>query len=1133
MSTDDDHQQALIDAIGALERQRDALGDGVVDAALAPLRRQLRAASAETADPERRLRQVSVLFLDLVGSTQLIQHLDPEDAQAVVDGALAAFTAIVQRHGGEVLRYAGDNIKAAFGVSGTREDDAERAVLCGLALLQEAAHRGDAVRRAHGHEGFDARVGIHTGAVVLGGGIEKDKSLSGLAVNIAARLEQAAPTGALRVSQETWSLVRGMFDADEQPPLTVKGHDAPIASWLVRGTKPRAFRLVARGIEGLETALVGRRAELAQLDAALEGLLADRAPRALTLVAEAGLGKSRLLHEFQHRLSAHAATCWLLLARSQPSSGLQPYGLLRDMVSRRLDIADSDSAEVAKAKLIDGLAPWLNQPDDPAPEPLGQLIGLDFSSTPALVRLGSDAGLLRDRGLAALRVWLERLSASDGSPVVMLLDDLQWSDDASLDALALLLKRATMPLLALICARPGLIDRRPDWGVGLPQHRRLTLQALDEQEQGELTAALLQRLDEVPALLGELIRQRAEGNPFYAEELVKMLIDHGVIETHEGRWHFHAARLQPGRLPTTLTGVLQARIDALAPEARTALQLASVIGPVFWDEALAALDGAAPASLPVLQARAMVQMRPTSVFEDSVEEAFHHHLLHQVSYDTVLKEQRRQAHARVAAWLTARVGGRSDEYLAITAEHHARAGQHAQAADWFERAAALGVLRFASRQALHFIDRALGEAALAPEPCPAERLYELEWLRSLSCVHLGLSDDQSQVLDRMLALGEAHGRQDWLARALAARTLWAYRRGLLAQAEAVARRGAEVAVAADHAASAALCIGNLAYIHLERREFDAVRGHLAQAHRWARLARERMLLPGDGVYVVQMLLIENHLHSAENNHAAAADASRRAVAAMEGADRPLLQTNCHGTLVTDAFVRGDLALATVHLEIAERLVREYELQVMLPMTQRSRAFLYLLQERWSQAGAAGAASVATSRAAANTVDALKGRAHEAEAAWRSGRSADAVAIWQEMVATCEQLGETNRIHAPRLRLADARAASGRPDDVAGAHQAVLAELAAEARGVAIKGPYREAARMAAWRVLRRAGDPAAAGQLAVAATELEKVLSAFDDGDVRERIVRVMPWHREVLEALALPPSAVRNATWLSAALAG
>ena len=197
---------ALREAIAALQAQRKALGEVLVDAALAPLLEHLAGLDAERPAevPLRRLRQVSVLFLDIVGSTQLIEHLEPEDVQSVVDGALAAFTGLVRQHGGEVLRYAGDNIKAAFGADGTREDDAERAVNCGLALLQEAARRGSAVQQAHGLSGFDARVGIHTGAVVRGGGVEQDNSLSGLAVNIAARMEQAAPPGSLRISMDTY-----------------------------------------------------------------------------------------------------------------------------------------------------------------------------------------------------------------------------------------------------------------------------------------------------------------------------------------------------------------------------------------------------------------------------------------------------------------------------------------------------------------------------------------------------------------------------------------------------------------------------------------------------------------------------------------------------------------------------------------------------------------------------------------------------------------------------------------------------------------------------------------------------------------------------------------------------------------
>jgi predicted ATPase len=256
---------------------------------------------------------------------------------------------------------------------------------------------------------------------------------------------------------------------------------------------------------------------------------------------------------------------------------------------------------MSRSKLVQGLAPWLGQINDPAPELLGHLIGLDFSAAPAVQRLGGDARLLRDRAVTALRLWLERLAASDGSPVVLLLDDLHWADDASLDALVVLLKSITGPLLALLCARPGLIERVPSWGEGLPQHERLTLQRLDAAQGSALTQSLLQRLNPVPIELAALIERRAEGNPYYAEKLVGMLLDLGVISSDGGKdsgqdsgqhngsdgkdlddnasaWRFHPDRLNPQRLPT-LTGVLQARLDALDPEARRALQMAASSGP--------------------------------------------------------------------------------------------------------------------------------------------------------------------------------------------------------------------------------------------------------------------------------------------------------------------------------------------------------------------------------------------------------------------------------------------------------------------------------------------------------------------------------------------------------------------------
>jgi class 3 adenylate cyclase len=232
--------------------------------------------TAARSDPGRaERRQVSVLFLDVVGSTEMVRVLDPEDAQAVLDDALAAFARSIAAHGGQVLQYAGDSVLAVFGTPRSREDDAERAVHAGLALLADARMRAPLIRQQHGVDGFDIRVGIHTGEVLLGGNADIEGAIRGFTVHVAARLEQTAPPGHLRISQATWRHVRGVFEAEVQAPLTVKGQDEPMTTWFVTRARPRRLRTVARGVEGVDTPLVGRDDELAlllqQVDAVLDG----------------------------------------------------------------------------------------------------------------------------------------------------------------------------------------------------------------------------------------------------------------------------------------------------------------------------------------------------------------------------------------------------------------------------------------------------------------------------------------------------------------------------------------------------------------------------------------------------------------------------------------------------------------------------------------------------------------------------------------------------------------------------------------------------------------------------------------------------------------------------------------------
>ena len=1144
---------ALEGAIAALGAQRTVLGDAVVDAALALLQQRLAAGTlarspAQTpaqapaqqseqtdTEPTRRLRQVSVLFLDIVGSTSLSEHLDPEDVQAVIDTALSAFTAVVNSHGGRVLQYAGDSLLAAFGVDGVHEDDAERAVLGGLSLLQQARAQAETVQRRFGRSGFEVRVGISSGSVLMGGGVDGDGTIRGHTVNMAARMEQTAPVGALRISQDTWALVRGAFEAEAQAPITVKGHDEPLATWLVKAARPRALRLPGRGIAGVETPLAGRLHELQRFDATVQALLSDRQPCTLTLLAEAGLGKSRLLREFQHRLSDLNPSWSLLPARAQPSGSLQPYGLLRDLLLRRLEIADSDNADTARAKFVHGLAPWLAQPNDPAPELLGQLIGLDFSAAPAVIRLGSDTRLLLDRALAALRLWLQRLAASDGSPVVLLLDDLHWADDASLDALSKLLKELQGPVLALLGARPGLLERRADWGDALPRHERLVLAPLSTAHGAALAQSLLHRLGTVPPALAALIEQRAGGNPFYAEELVMLLIDQGVIERRsdsgaDAEWTFHAEQVLPQQLPATLTAVLQARIDALDSGQRRALQMASVIGPVFWDDALAALDKHGPSALPALQNKALVQRRPVSAIEHTAEEAFEHHLLHEVSYGTVLKPDKVQAHARAAAWLTERVGDRSDEYLAITAQHHERAGQHALAADCYDRAAKKAADRSAFKAVLQYADSAEEKLVLAGESWPPERFLRSMKRRIAACDSLALRDRQAQEIHCLLTAGEAQSRPNWVAQALTSLTLLNFWLGRLEEAQATARKGAALAQTADEPGLGALCLGNLAWMAVERQETEAAQQHLDAAMALAVQAREQLRTPGDELIEVQLLLVQAGVYAICNNLTARNATVVRALTLSSRLNDPRLHCSCHNYAAMDARMRADETDAALHLDAAERLATEFGLPLAMANAQLERARLHLQCGRWEDAARDSTAAEQRHLAMSNAANALKSRAVAAEALWRGGRFDEAVALWNEDAAAQMKRADPVAARCTRLRLAEARAASKNADDVDAALQAVRAELPAMAHAEALSGtPYPLAARLSAWRVLHRARHPQAPGQLALAEAELQQVLDGFDDPAVRQRVAQRVPWHRDVLEARALadsdsPPAANNGA---------
>jgi class 3 adenylate cyclase/tetratricopeptide (TPR) repeat protein len=819
-------QTQLESAIAALQGQRATLGDAVVELATAPLRAKL-AALLQPSGLQH--RQVTVLFADVVGSTAMAQGLAAEDALAVLDSAMRRMAHIVKAHQGRVLKFTGDGVKAAFGMDGSREDDAERAVRAGLAIVAAGREQAEDVQRAHGVADFAVRVGLHTGDVALGAGIEADNTAMGAAVNIAARMEQSAPPGALRISHDTWAQVRGLFALDEQPPLRLKGIDAPMQTYLVRSALERNVASVERGLQGLSTPMVGRDMELQRLLHTVAQAHQTRHLQALTLVGDAGLGKSRLLRELTAALTAHVSAIpaghRLLTLRSQPDGLLRPWGLLRSLLAVQCDVADTDSAEAAQRKVVSALSPWFAERGERQAQLIGQLSGLDFADSPTVK--GLDPRSLRDQALAALVAYLQALSAQGGALPVLIVEDLHWADDSSLDLLQHLLAHAAeLPLALVMTARPPLLARRPGWAA---PDVTVLLSPLPATHSNELAQALLKRMGEVPPRLIERIVAQAEGNPYYTEELVRRLIDDGVVTPGGPLWTVQLDRLDTLRLPTTLVGLLQARLDALPAADRQAARQASVIGHVFWDDALHALDAHATQALPALQRAAFVKAHDGSDIEGTPERQFDHHLLHQVTYDTLLKAERKLGHSAAARWLTERTQGRGAEFLAMTGEHAERAGETELAVDCFEQAGTEAQRRFANAAAVAWLRRAL---VLLGEASPTRRFRLLALLDSIADT-LGDRAAQDAVHADMAALLERHADDACQARLWHLQAMLADRRGDRAVAERYSRQACDLAERCEAAETAALSHALLVWLHIARHEFDAARLHVEPGLQWA------------------------------------------------------------------------------------------------------------------------------------------------------------------------------------------------------------------------------------------------------------------------------------------------------------
>ncbi|MEO7117592.1 MAG: adenylate/guanylate cyclase domain-containing protein [Candidatus Limnocylindrales bacterium] len=719
-----------------------------------------------TAAAERRL--VTVLFADVVDSTALAERMDPEDWSGAIRATLALMTAPIGRYGGTVAQLIGDGLLAIFGAPAAHEDDAVRAVQAGLDMIESVLADAPRLRREFGKElgdGPHIRVGINSGlAIVEGMGGDGSRAVDALGdtVNVAARMQGAARPGSVIVTGDTWRSVAATFRGISLGGLSVKGKSEPIDAWEIAGRQDEPGS--GRGVAGLTSSMVGRDEELERLLGLVTAIRAGRG-RGAVLLGEPGVGKSRLLRE----LRAGADVRWVE-ARCASYRENVPYGLVGELVAACLGLPPASDPQARLAALQDRTTRLLGTAADEAFTSLAHLLNLPLAPDIAerLEPLSPQA--LRVHYLAAVEITLRQVAA-DG-PTVIVLEDCHWADASSVDVVASLLQLALeLPMLLLLTTRPErsavgwhLVEAaRETFGDALAE---LPLGPLDSAESSRLVANLLE-IDSLPPRLRASILERADGNPFFMEELIRMLIERGWVVRQGDHW-VGSDSIKDAEVPDTLRGLLLARIDRLADEARRTIRIASVIGrdiPVHLLETITGDVAATSRSLGLAEAAGLIRFAAAG---DEPAYRFRHGLIQEAAYDSLLKADRRRLHRQVGEALEARLGDDREESAPILGLHFQRAGDVEKGVDYLQIAGRQALRRRALAEARDLLDRAATLLDDAPETPDFERRRIMVAIDRASAGALTIDfDPDIAILAEAIERAERLGDQRLLGLALA------------------------------------------------------------------------------------------------------------------------------------------------------------------------------------------------------------------------------------------------------------------------------------------------------------------------------------------------------------------------------
>jgi len=699
-------RQELEQAIIALEAKRNLLGNEVVDISLSVLRQKLN--SLQSGPVVEYHDKITVLVADLTNYTAMSESMDAEEVGDTINALWEKLDGVIKNWGGKIDKHIGDGLIALFGLPTSQKDDLERAILAALDIQLELDILNQRAVKNNNNSSPETllrmRIGIDCGPVFFGQvGTSNQQTTVGEAVNMAIQLQQLAPIGGILISYDAYSLVHSFFDVEVMEPVAISGKTSRIGVYIVQRDKPSAFQPSFLTTRDMDSRMVGRQTQLDKLELALQWTMDQGTAQFYTIFGEQGVGKSRLLREFEQVLNLLPMHTSQFKGIAQYETSHYPYAMIRNLLANYFSIHLRSSPEVAREKLVKGIVSVFGEENDKSEEWahfIGHLLGFDFSYSPYLLDIVHDTAQIRERAFDYLIDFFTIITLISPA-TILLLDNVQWADERSLDFIEHLFNECQdIPLLIVCSGRSSLFEKRPSWPefkyMSTLAYNQMELVPLSSINSRHLISEIFHGTTQLPLKATDLLVEKTGGNPFQILELTNALIDNKVLIKESNQWRLQMGKLHGGQLLPSLTDLLQRQLDHLPSHELEILQLAAVLGSRFSKPAVYYLakatddpkiKGTIDSILKSLIEKQLLCLEAGINLHGEKEYVFWYQQMRDIAYESVPSLEKLSYHLRAAAYFIIQNTLSLLDYAYIIASHFERGGNLKQAAEWYGRAA--------------------------------------------------------------------------------------------------------------------------------------------------------------------------------------------------------------------------------------------------------------------------------------------------------------------------------------------------------------------------------------------------------------------------------------------------------------